>query len=137
MEDEELDASTELEKAKKLAKMKKAMVMVHMTQCLRSKSMLNAIFNVQAETGCPTGRACQLFDSLEHKYNPNDQLSRAQIKKKLNKIKPKKGEDPKVMCDEIEALKYQDQAEILDDNTIAMHLFLVCAKIQTLHMKVL
>ena len=34
MEDEELDASTELEKAKKLAKMKNAMVMKYATQCL-------------------------------------------------------------------------------------------------------
>ena len=58
-------------------------------------------------------------------------MSRAQIVKKLNKIKPKKGEDPKVMCDKIEALKvkYQDWAEILDNDTIVMHLFLVCAKL--------
>ena len=45
--------------------------------------------------------------------------------KKLNKSKPKKGEDPKVMCNKIEALKvkYGDQAEILDNNAIEMHLF--------------
>ena len=50
---------------------------------------------------------------------------------KLNKINPKKGEDPKVMCNEIEALKvkYQDQAEIMNNNTIVMHLFLVCTKL--------
>ena len=51
--------------------------------------------------------------------------------KKLNKIKPKKVKDPKVMCDKIENLKvkYRDQAEILDKNTIAMHLFLVCTQL--------
>ena len=51
--------------------------------------------------------------------------------KKLNKIMPKKREDPKVMCNKIEALKvkYCDQAKILDDDTIVMHLFLVCAKL--------
>ena len=51
--------------------------------------------------------------------------------KKLNKIKPKKGEDPKVMCNKNGALKvkYQDQAEILDGNTIMMHLFLLCVEL--------
>ena len=49
--------------------------------------------------------------------------------KKLNEIKPKKGEDSKVICNKIEALKvkYWDQTEILDNDTIVMHLFLVCA----------
>ena len=51
------------------------------------------------------------------------------MKKELNKIKPKKGEDPK--CDKIEALnvKYQDQAEIIDNDTIVTNFFLVCTKL--------
>ena len=51
--------------------------------------------------------------------------------KKLNDINPKKGEVPKVMCNQVEALKvnYHGWAEILDNNTIVMHLFLVCAKL--------
>ena len=44
--------------------------------------------------------------------------------KKLNK----EGEDPTVMSNKIE-VKYWDQAEILDHDTIVMHLFLVCAKL--------
>ena len=38
--------------------------------------------------------------------------------KKLNKMKPKKGEYPKVTCNKIEALKVkcQNQAEILDND---------------------
>ena len=50
-EDEELDASTELGKAKKLAKMKNTMAMVYMTQCLSVMAILNMIFNIQAKTG--------------------------------------------------------------------------------------
>ena len=36
-----------------------------------------------------------------------------------------------MMCNEIDALKvkYWDQAEILNNDTIVMHLFLVCAKL--------
>ena len=37
---------------------------------------VNVIFNIQAEAGWPTGRACQLFDTLKHEYNPDDMLSR-------------------------------------------------------------
>ena len=50
--------------------------------------------------------------------------------KKLNKIKPKNGEDPKVMCNNIEALKVKccDPAKILDNNTTVMHLFPVVHK---------
>ena len=44
MEDEELDASTKLRKAKKLAKMKNAMAMAYVTQCLSGMAMLNEIF---------------------------------------------------------------------------------------------
>ena len=131
MEDEELDANTKLKKAKKLVKMKNEMMMAYVTQCLSSTAMLNAIFNVQAEVGWLTGKACQLFDNLKQKYNPNDKLSRAQMIKKLNKTKSKKEEDPKVICNKIESLKikYLDQAKILDNKTIVTHLFLVCAKL--------
>ena len=59
MEDEELDASTKLGKAKELVKMKNAMAMVYVTQCLSSITMMNAIFNIQVEAGWPTGKACQ------------------------------------------------------------------------------
>ena len=54
-----------------------------------------------------------------------------QISKKLIGIMPKKGEDPKVMCNKIEALKVKlwDQAKLLENNTIVMHLFLVCTKL--------
>ena len=96
--------------------MKNAMAMAYMTQCLSGMAMLNAIFNIQAEAGWLTGKACQLFDNLKQKYNLDYKLLRVQMIKMLNKIKPKKGEDPKVMCDKIEALKvkYQDQVKILD-----------------------
>ena len=77
--------------------MKNVMLMVYATQCLSSMAMLNAIFSIQAEAGWPTGKACQLFDNLKQKYNHNDKLLKVQIIKKLNKIKPKKGEDPKMM----------------------------------------
>ena len=78
-----------------------------------------------------TGKACQLFDKLKQKYNTNNKLTRAQIIKKLNEIKPKKGEDSKMMCDKVEALgvKYWDQAKILGNDTIVIHLFLVCVKL--------
>ena len=81
MEDEELDASPELGKVKKLAKMKNAMGMEYVTQCLSGMVMLNTIFNIQAEAGGPTGKACQLFDNLKQKYNPNDKLSKVQLSK--------------------------------------------------------
>ena len=130
-EDEKLDARPELEKLKILAKMKNAMAMAFATQCFSGMAVLNVIFNVQVETGWLTGKACQLFDNLKQKYNPNDKLLRAQTLKKLNKIKPKRGDDPKVMCVIIKALKVKcwDQADILDNNTIVMHLFLFCAKL--------
>ena len=46
MEDEKLDAIIELGKAKISAKMKNAMSMAYMTQCLHLMAMLNAIFNI-------------------------------------------------------------------------------------------
>ena len=56
--------------------------------------------------------------------------------KKLNEIKSKKGEDPKVMCNKTESLKikYSDQTKIRDNNTIVRHLLLVCAKLYKLEL---
>ena len=105
MEDEQMDVSTELGKMKKLAKIKNAMVMAYTTQCLGNVAMLNVIFTIQGEVGWLTEKVCQLFDNLKQKYNPNDKLSRVQMIKMLNKIKPKEGEDLKMMCNKIEALK--------------------------------
>ena len=120
-EGEELDASSELGKVKKFTKMINAMVMVYAGQCLSGIASLNMIFNIQAEAGWQTERACQLFDSL----------SRVQMIKKLNEDTPKKREGLKVMHDKNEAqnFKYQDQAEIQVSGAIVMHLFLVCMKL--------
>ena len=125
MEDEELDTSTKLGKAKKLMKMKNVMAMAYATQCLSGMAMLNVIFNI-------TVRVCQQCHNLKHKFNPNDKLLKVQMIK-FNKINPKKLEDPKVMCNKIEfpKVKYHDQARILN-NTIVMHLFLVCEKLYKL-----
>ena len=46
IKDEELDASTELGMAKKIAKMKNTMAMSYVTQCLSIAVILNAIFNI-------------------------------------------------------------------------------------------
>ena len=54
-EDEEVDATTELGKVKKLAKMKNAMSMTYMTQYWSRTAMLNMIFNIQAEVGWLAG----------------------------------------------------------------------------------
>ena len=78
MKDKDLDTSTELEKAKKLAKMMNALVMTYATKFLSSTAMLDVIYNVQDEAGWITGNACQMFDILKQKYNPNDKLSSAQ-----------------------------------------------------------
>ena len=79
MEDEELNTSTELGTAKKLAKMKNVMAMAYMTQCLSSTTMLNAIINIQLAAGWPTGKACQLFDNLKQRCNPYYKLLRSQM----------------------------------------------------------
>ena len=67
MEDQDLDASIKIGKAKKLAKMKNVMAMMYMNQCLSSMAMLNVLYNIQAEAGWPTARAYQLFDNLKYK----------------------------------------------------------------------
>ena len=109
----------------KSVKIKNVIAMVYTTQFLSGMAMLNATFNIQAEAGWLTGRACQLFENLKLNCNPNNKLLRAKMIKKLNEIKPEKGEDHKVTCDRFEGLKvkYQDQAEILDNGTIVMHFF--------------
>ena len=86
MEYEELDDSTKIGKAIKSVTIKNAKAMAYMIQCLRSKAMLNATSNIKAQAGWPTGRACQLFNNLKHKYNPNDKLSRMQMIKNLMRL---------------------------------------------------
>ena len=82
-----------------------AMTILYATQCLSVMAILNVIFNIQAEAGWPIRKASLLFDNLKQKYNSNNKLLRAQMIKKFNEVKPKKGEDPKVMCNKIEAPK--------------------------------
>ena len=73
-------------------------------QWLNRMAVMNATFNIWAKAGWPPWREHQLFDDLKCKYNPNDKSSRVQMIKKLNKIKPKMEEDPKVMCNSITTL---------------------------------
>ena len=69
----------QLGEAKKLVKIKNAMVMVYVSQCLSGTAMLNALFNIHAEACWLTERECQLFDNLMHKRNSNDKYLRMQI----------------------------------------------------------
>ena len=81
--------------------------------------MLNVIFNIHTEAGLLTKRACELFDILKHKYNNNDKMMKVQMIKRLHDIRPKKGEDPKVMHNKFEALKVKHQ--ILENDTVLMN----------------
>ena len=135
MDYEELDASTKLKK--KLVKMKDVMAMAYATQYLSSMAMLNAIFNVQAEVGWLTGRACQLFEKMKCKYNPNDKLSWAQMIQKINEIKPKKREDPKLRPGRLSTrikLKYMTMIQFqhtFSGVCIAVQLELMQAQVET------
>ena len=84
--------------------------------------MLNAMFIVQAKTGWLTGKKCQLFDNLAQKYNPYSKLSRVQVIKKGNEVKSKKGEGAL-------KVKYQDQAKLMENNSVVVHHFLMCMKL--------
>ena len=63
--------------------------------------MLNVIISFKPKQAGQLEEHVSFYEHLKQKYNPNDKLSRAQMIKKLNKIKPKKQEDPKVMCNKV------------------------------------
>ena len=76
--------------------MKNAMAMAYTTQCLSGMAMLNAIFNIQAEAGWLTGKACQLFDNLKQKYNLDYKLLRVQMIKILTRLSPRREKTQKL-----------------------------------------
>jgi tRNA U34 5-carboxymethylaminomethyl modifying GTPase MnmE/TrmE len=108
-EDDALDATTEAVAIK--ARKANSLLMAYLMNAFKKNSDTKIVMNA-CNNHWPSGKAVDVFDKLNQKYNPKDLQTDLELERKLQKISMKKGDDPDTLFEQID-----DIATWYDTNT--------------------
>jgi hypothetical protein len=68
----------------------------------------------------PNGLAHKIADALKHKYQPQDTMTRVELRHQLNKVTLKKGADPATLFEQLSALenRYNTSSRTIDEDDL-------------------
>ena len=89
-------ANSDEGKKQAAAKKRNEVAMANLTMSFTSNRAMGMVCKAQ-DDDWPGGRAHKVMESMITKYRPKDTISRLELRKKLNKVKMKKNEDPAVL----------------------------------------
>ena len=95
-----LDETTPDSKLAAAAKKRNAIAMVSFTMAFTSEGTMGLVYKANT-TNWPNGLAHMVVTSLAKKYQPQDTITRVELRQQLNKIKMKKNEDPAKLFEQI------------------------------------
>ena len=84
----------------KLAKKANETAMASLTMAFKTEAMLNLVFRSMT-TAWPGGLAHKVVEELKKKFQPEDIMSRVELRRSLNAISMKKGQDPSKLFEQI------------------------------------
>ena len=103
----------------KLAKKANEVAMASLTMAFKTDAMLNVIFKTMT-TAWPGGLACKVVDELKRQFQPEDIMSRVELRRSLNKIQMKKGTDPAKLFEQIYLIQNRSKIEIQEIEFVAV-----------------
>ena len=75
-----------------------------LTLALNSESLL-ALMNGTKDTNWPSGLAKKVVVKLKEKYQPNDRVSRVELRRRLNRVEMGKTDDPSELFEQVASIK--------------------------------
>jgi hypothetical protein len=99
-----LDATDDVDKKKIAAKKRNAIAMAHLTMALTTEGSMALVFEAMDENW-PAGLAHKVVETMFQEYQPRDTMTRVELRTRLNKITMKRGDDPRVIFEQLSAVK--------------------------------
>ena len=75
-----------------------------LTLAFESEGLLNKVYACQ-DDNWPEGMAWKVIESLLEEYQPKDRISKVEMRRRLNKVKMGKKDNPKVLFEQLAAIE--------------------------------
>jgi hypothetical protein len=99
-----IDETTDIGKRQAAAKQRNSIAMACLTMAFTTDAAMSVVFKAKT-TEWPGGLAWMVMDLMRKKYRPQDLVTRAELRNKLNNLSMADGDDPKVLFEEISTIE--------------------------------
>ena len=118
-ESEEIDETQEEGKKKAAAKRRNALAVANLTMAFTTEATICLVYESVTEEW-PSGLAHRIVDALFKKYQPQDTMTKVELRQQLNKVSLKKTEDPAKLFEQIAAIqnRYNTASKKIDEEDL-------------------
>jgi hypothetical protein len=113
------DLTTTVGKEQAAAVKRNAIAMANLTMAFTSEATMGLVFKAKT-TEWPSGLAHLVVSGLNKKYNPQDTISRVELRQRLSAIRMKKNEDPTTLFEQISSIenKYNTSTRHIEEEDL-------------------
>ena len=110
-----IDETTDRGKLALAAKKRNAIAVANLTMAFTTDGTMALVYKAKTNAW-PSGLAHLIATALKNKYQPQDTMTRVELRHQLNKVKLKKGADPATLFEQISSIenKYNTATRIID-----------------------
>ena len=118
-ESEVIDETQEEGKKKAAAKRRNALAVANLTMAFTTEATICLVYESVTEEW-PSGLAHRIVDALFKKYQPQDTMTKVELRQQLNKVSLKKTEDPAKLFEQIAAIqnRYNTATKRIDEEDL-------------------
>ena len=102
----------------KLAKKANEVAMASLTIAFKTEAMLNLVFKSMTKEW-PGGLAHKVVAELKRQFQPEDIMSRVELRRSLNKLSMKEGQDPSKLFEQVYLIQNRSKVEIPEADFVA------------------
>ena len=104
-EDALLDDTSETDKLMIAALKRNAIAMANLTMAFTTDATMALVYESLNDEDWPGGLAHKVIDALKKKYQPQDTMTRVELRQMLNKVSMKKEQDPASIFEQLSSIK--------------------------------
>jgi hypothetical protein len=128
-EDTRIDEATDIGKRQVAAKKRNAIGMAHLTMALTSEGTMGLVYKAMT-TDWPNGKVHLVVAGLFKKFQPQDTITRVELRQMLNKVCMKKDEDPAKLFEQLGSIenRYNTATRQIDQEDLIAVVFDAASK---------
>ena len=103
-EEEDLDELDTVQVPRIKARKRNAVAVANLTMAFTTDKAMSIVYD-SATTSWPSGLAWKIIKAMKKKYQPEDTISRVELRRQLNAVTMKRNEDPATLFEQISGVK--------------------------------
>ena len=103
-EETEVDETSDTDAPIRAAKKRNAVAMANLTMAFTTDEAMSLVYDA-ASTDWPAGLAWKIMLAMKKKYQPDDTISRVELRRQLNSVAMKRNEDPATLFEQLSGIK--------------------------------